>query len=165
MVAIIRRNPSRALTMVEPVRPLSILDEVEMLTRDLWEDWRPYSFRTGEILPMDMYEQKDELVVRLELPGFKKEDIAIRIEGDLLTIQAERKPEELTEDTTSYVCERSFGRYSRAVTLPFPVEANKISTTFENGLLEMTLPKAAKVKAKHIEIKVGASKASASKSK
>jgi HSP20 family protein len=103
---------------------------------------------------MDMYEHKDELVMRVELPGVKKEDIDVSLEGDELTIGVEKKREEVAEEACYYCCERSFGHYSRTISLPFPVDADKISSTFENGLLAVKLPKAEAAKAKHIEVKV-----------
>lgn len=152
MVAIIRRNPSRDLTMVEPFA-ISLVDEVDRMARSIWENWQPVVYTTDLSPRIDMFEEKDELVMRTELPGIKKEDIDIQLEGDRLVIKAEKKEETLSEDTNYYTCERRFGQYQRSVSLPFPVEADKISTTFENGLLEIRLPKAEELKAKHIEIK------------
>ncbi len=169
MVAIVRRNPSRALTVVEPgytyFRPLSIVDEVEMLARDFWDTWEPFTSST-EGLPLDMYEYKDELVMNVELPGFNREDIDISLEGNLLTIKAEKQQADVPEDATHYFCELCYGSYSRSVSLPFPVDATKISTSLDNGVLTIKLSKAAEAKAKHIEIKVGSiPKAISSKSK
>src|SRR3972149_2773069 len=91
MVTIIRRNPVRALTMMEPfLHPRGILDEAERVVRDFWPRWE--GGVTGTI-PLDMYEHKDELVIRAELPGFKREDIDLRFEGEALTIRADKKVE------------------------------------------------------------------------
>ena len=72
----------------------------------------------------------------------------------MLTIKAEKKQEEVVEETTYYARERSFGQYSRSISLPFHVDADKTSATFKNGLLEIRLPKAEESKSKHIEVKV-----------
>ncbi len=130
MVAIIRTNPTRALTMVEPVYP-DVFDEIEEMIRD----FEPITFDTVESLPLDMYESKDALVLRVEVPGIKREDIDVSLQGDYLTIKADSKQEDLPEGATSYICERYAGQFSRTVGLPFPVDADKISTTFESGLL------------------------------
>lgn len=158
MVAIIRRNPGRALTLVEPmVDPFNVLEEAEMLLSDFWPSYS-YTGYGSDVLPIDMWEEKNELVVKTELPGIKKEDIDVSLEGDTLTIKAERKQEELAEDSTSYFCERSFGRFFRSMSLPYPVNAKKIHTTFDNGVLEIRLPKTGETKAKHIEIQTGSPK-------
>lgn len=154
MVALIRRSPSRALTLVEPFyRPMSLLDEVERLAREMWDSW-PVLFRTSFTPNMDMYEEENTLVVKAEFPGVKKEDLDISLEGDVLTIKAEKKQEELAKDTPYYACERYFGRYARSMSLPFHVDAEKVSASFKDGLLEIRLPKAEEAKSKHIDVKV-----------
>ena len=152
MTAIIRRGPGRALTVRGPFH---LLDEFESLARDLWDSWQPVVFGTGFSPTLDMYEEKGELVVKAELPGVEKEGLDISLEGDMLHIKAEKKEEkeETDEETKYYACERRYGRYSRSVWLPFPVDANKISATFEDGVLHLRLPKAEEAKPKHIEIK------------
>ncbi len=151
MNAIVIRRPVRTLTMTEPT---FLLDEVERFAEDVWGDWRGGLYATHIHPDLDIYEEKDELVTKVELPGIRKEDIKIELEKDMLNISAEKKQETLPTDTTYYSCERCFGTYSRSVSLPFPVEGDKISATFENGLLEIRLPKAEEAKAKHIEVKV-----------
>lgn len=158
MVAIIRRDPTRALTVVEPVHyhPWSLLDEFDfdMLAQDFGDGWRPSALRTGLSPRIDMYEVKDDLIIRAELPGFKKEDVDISLEGDCLTIKGEKKSEDIPEDAVYYTCERCFGRYSRSVTLPFPVDTDKVSASFDNGVLQIKLPKAEEAKTKHVSISV-----------
>ncbi len=148
----IRRSPNLALTCVEPTS-MSLLDEIERLASDIWESETPVVY-THMHPRLDMFEEKDELVMRAELPGMRKEDIDISLENDCLSIKAEKKQEEVSENATYYSCERCFGTYSRSASLPFPVNGDKISATFENGLLEIRLPKAEEAKAKHIEVKV-----------
>lgn len=152
---VVRRNPTRAVSLMEPIyRPVSWLDEVEHMVNDVWETWTPVVYSRGTYPPIDMFERKNELVVRMELPGIRKEDIGVSLEGDNLIITAEKKPEEESKDFTFYACERCFGDYSRSVSLPFPVEADKTTATFENGLLEIRLPKAEEARSKHIDVKV-----------
>ncbi|MDP2730958.1 MAG: Hsp20/alpha crystallin family protein [Dehalococcoidales bacterium] len=151
----VRRSPSQALTVREPFyRPMSLLDEIERYAGDIWETWPPVVYRTHMHPRLNMFEEKDELVMRAELPGIHKEGIEISLESDCLTIKAEKKQEEVSEDATYYTCERCFGTYSRSVSLPFPIDGDRVSATFENGLLEIRLPKAEEAKARHIEVKV-----------
>lgn len=154
-VITVRRTPNRALTMAEPFyRPMSLLDDIERFVSDVWDSGTPTDYSTYMRPRLDMYEEKDELVMRAELSGIRKEDISISFENGCLTIKAEKKQPEMSEDAAVYACERCFGTYSRSVSLPFPIEADKASATFENGLLEIRLPKAEEAKAKHIEVKV-----------
>jgi HSP20 family protein len=100
----------------------------------------------------DIYEEKDELVMKTELPGIDKKDVDVSLEGDRLTIKAEKK-EEVKEDATHHTRERYYGQYYRSVTLPYPVKEGEISATFDKGVLELRLPRAEEVKPKKIEIK------------
>ncbi|MBI4187918.1 MAG: Hsp20/alpha crystallin family protein [Chloroflexi bacterium] len=145
----------RPLTLVEAYYPTNLIDDLDRWVGETWESWTPASASVDHIHPRgDMYEWKDELVMKVELPGIAKEDIDISLEGDCLTIKAEKKQESLAEDATYYGCERYYGKYYRTVTLPYHVDYDKISTTYENGLLEIRLPKAEEAKTKHIEVKV-----------
>ncbi|MBI4296320.1 MAG: Hsp20/alpha crystallin family protein [Chloroflexi bacterium] len=117
----------------------------------LHEFWHRPAWVTASF-PVDVYEDKDVLVIRAELPGMVKDDIDISFEGDLITIKADKKVEKL-EGITAYTCERYYGTLSRTLSLPFPVDTDKVSATFDNGLLEVRLPKAEEAKAKRISIK------------
>ena len=150
MTAIIRRGPGRALAVRGPFH---LLDELDSLARELWDSWQPIVFRTTFSPALDMYEEKDELVIKAELPGVEKDSLDISLEDDVLHIKAEKK-EEKDEDAKYYACERFYGSYHRSLYLPFPVDAKKVSATFEGGVLEMRLPKAKEAKPKHIDIKV-----------
>ena len=154
MTAIIRWSPRRTLSVFEPYyRPFSLLDEVEAMARKMFDGEKPL-FSTGLLHSLDVYREKDDLVVKAELPGIKKKELDISLEDDMLTIKAEKKQEEVTDDADHYISERRFGQYSRTIKLPFNVDAEKISTTFKNGLLEMRLPKAEEARPKHIDINV-----------
>ena len=124
------------------------------MAREFWESWQPVAFRTSLVPRLDVYEDKDTLVVKAEFPGIKKKDLDISLEGDMLTIKAEKKQEDVAEDATHYTRERYFGQYSRSIPLPVHIDAEKVSATFKKGLLEIRLPKAEEAKSKHIEVKV-----------
>jgi len=151
MAIILRRNGGdRAL--VPFYRPLSIIDEVDTLAREMWDAWRPFNTEQSLVPHTDIYEEKNHLVMKTELPGIDQKDLDITLEGDRLTIKAEKK-EEVIDDATHHTRERYYGKYFRSVKLPYPVKENKISATFDNGVLELRLPKAEEVKAKKINIK------------
>ena len=152
MTAIIRR-PAGGLRAYGPfVRPHGILQEVEAIAREMF-DGRKSFWDTEFSHGIDVYREKDDLVIKAELPGVKKKDLDISLEDDILTIKAEKTREETTEDAEHYLTERHFGTFTRRMKLPFPVDSEKISTTFKNGLLEMKLPKSEEAGPKKIEIK------------
>ena len=100
-------------------------DEIERFASDIWESWTPVVYGTHTHPRLDMYEEKDELVIRTELPGIKKEDIDVSLENGLLTIKAEKKQEEVSEDANYYSCERYFGTYSGRYHSPSPLMARR----------------------------------------
>jgi HSP20 family protein len=134
------------------VRSPSLLDELERTAVDFWGSWQPMVLSTGLTPRLDVHEEKDELVIRAELPGVAKDDLDIKIEGDTLRLEASKKQEEVPEDATYYACERCFGRYSRVLSLPFNVDAEKASASLEKGVLEIRLPKAEEAKSKSIKV-------------
>jgi HSP20 family protein len=147
---IVRRGPTGTLTVREPV---DMYRELDRFVNDVWDNWTPEDYEDGSSIPTDIYEMGDSLVIRSELPGFRKEDIDLSLEGDELTIKATRK-DERSESTKSYSCELCYGEYSRSIVLPIPINSEKIEATFENGMLEVKLPKTEESKPKHIEVKV-----------
>jgi len=116
--------------------------------------------RTSQILsgwtpPIDLFEDKDNFVVRAELPGMKKEDIDISLHDGSLSISGERKAEEKYQEAEVYRAERFFGRFQRTITFPTPVAADKVQAQYKDGLLTVTLPKTEEAKPKHIDVNVG----------
>ena len=162
MNIILKRNGGRG-ALVPYYRPLSLVGELEALASELWDSWRPVDFAAGLTPRTDMYEEKGKLVVKTELPGIKSEDLDVKIEGDTLTIRAEKKTE-MEEDATHHARERYYGQYYRSVTLPFPVKEDKVTATLNDGVLEIKLPKAKETEARKIEVKAQLPKAE-SKSK
>lgn len=102
---------------------------------------------------IDMYETKDQVVVKAALPGIKPEQTEVTITGNTLTIRGEAKEEkEIKEE--NYICrERRIGAFSRSIALPDGLKTDKAEATFENGVLTLTIPKAEEKKAKTIKIK------------
>jgi HSP20 family protein len=114
--------------------------------------------RTSEFLgwtpAFDVYEEKDNYVVKAELPGMKKEDISVSIEGGDLVISGERKSESKSDGAEIYRAERYFGKFQRSVSLPATVSAKDVRAEYKDGVLTVTLPKSEESKPKQIEVKV-----------
>ena len=101
---------------------------------------------------VDVFEKEDKFVVKAELPGMKEEDVDVSVIGDTLSIKGEKKTETEIKDENYYRCERSYGSFYRSIPIPSNVDANKIEASFEDGVLEVALPKSAEVKPKRIAV-------------
>ncbi len=106
-----------------------------------------------EALAVDMYQTNDAVIVKAAIPGVKPEDIDINITGDVLTIKGETKAEEEVKEENYFRRERRYGSFSRSLSIPVSVVADKATADFENGVLTLTLPKAEEVKPKAIKVK------------
>ena len=105
---------------------------------------------------VDIYENKDQIVLEAELPGMKPEDVNISVENNVLTLHGERKFEKKDDNDNFHRVERSYGSFTRSFTLPPTVDANSADAVFENGVLRLTLAKREEAKPRRIEIKAGA---------
>ena len=109
----------------------------------------------GEWAPsMDVSETKDSLVAKVEVPGMEQKDIQISLQENLLTIKGEKKQEKEEKDERYHRVERSYGSFMRSIRLPVAVDASRVTATFKNGLLTVTLPKTPAAKGTTIPIKV-----------
>ena len=108
---------------------------------ELFSGWTP---------ALDLYQDNDNVVAVVELPGMRKEDIEISLHDGVLSITGERKEETTSEGATH--TERSFGKFSRSVTLPTRVDVNQVKAAYKDGILTVTLPKAEEAKPKQIQI-------------
>jgi HSP20 family protein len=145
MVSLIRRGPDGNMSLLPLYSPLRFLEHLEEMTDS--------NFETRLTPQLDMFEEEKELVIKAELPGIRKKDVDIRLDGDVLTIKAEKKEEKEVKEDTYHTHERHFGRYVRYMTLPVRVDAEKVNATLKKGLLEIRLPKAEAPATKQIEIK------------
>lgn len=114
-------------------------------TSQLLSDWTP---------ALDVYEEKDNFVVKAELPGMKKEDVEVSLHDGCLSISGERQGEKKHESSEVYRAERFFGRFQRTVTLPTAVAADKVRAAYKDGVLTITLPKTEEAKSKKIDVSV-----------
>ena len=101
---------------------------------------------------VDVYQNKDQYTIHAELPGLKKEEIELSLNGDTLTISGERKQKTKSEEGSR--TERFFGKFQRSVILPVPVNAEKVNATYKDGILTVVLPKAEEAKPKQIPVSV-----------
>ena len=130
----------------------SIRDEINRLFdspaqnggSDVFNTWSP---------ALDLYEDKDNLVLRAEIPGLKKEDIDISVHENVVSITGERRSEKKVEGDQSAREERSYGRFTRSLKLPKQVDANRVKAAYKDGILSITLAKAEEAKPRQIEIK------------
>ena len=138
---------------------MSVRDAMDRMFEDRWVSpgsWLTWSPAGTNYLPLDIYETADEIVVRAVVPGVSADGIDIQFQGGVLTLRARSEEQQIPEGSTWLVHEVTPGEFIRQVTLPRTVEADKARTTFENGVLTLTLPKTADAKPK--QIKVGATK-------
>ena len=101
---------------------------------------------------IDVAEKDDAVMVRAEVPGCKAEDIDISVHGDTLTISGEKKDSHEEKGDGYYHVESSYGSFRREVSLPADVEQEKIEAVCKDGVLSITLPKAAKSKAVKVKV-------------
>lgn len=124
------------------------------------------TIRTGEEAPglaawappVDISETPDQLVFHVELPGFTQEDLKLRAENGVLTLEGERKFEKESEKKAYHRVERAYGRFVRAFSLPVNVDPEKIHATLVDGVLTVELPKREEAKPKSIPIGIGTAK-------
>jgi HSP20 family protein len=101
---------------------------------------------------VDVIDRDDEVVVRAEVPGFRKEDVEVSVSGNMLTLSGETGSEEREEKGNYYRCEISRGAFSRSLTLPTEVDESKAKASMKDGMLELTLPRVEKSKRRIITI-------------
>jgi HSP20 family protein len=150
------------LTTWKPFRELEPFRDFERMRRDMDRLWGSF-FQRGarrtdedtEWLPsLDVAETKDEIVVKAEVPGMDPKDIDISLSDGLLTIKGEKKQEREEKEEDYHLVERSYGTFTRSIRLPKEVRRDKISASYKNGVLKVTLPKSEEAKQKEIKIKV-----------
>ena len=148
MANLMRLDPGRDM--------LSLREAMDRLFEESF--LRPGFFGAGEsgaaMLPVDMYENENEVVVKAAVPGVKPEEIEVTVTGDLLTIKGEFKSESEQRDEKRnwHRQERRFGSFSRQVTLPAGVNTDACQADFEDGVLTLKLPKAEEARVKRVTI-------------
>jgi len=100
----------------------------------------------------DVLETADEIVVEVELPGHKEDELQIKVDGDVLTIEAERKAERVQKGESYHRSERALGKYARSFTLPANVDSSRTVANYEAGVLRIKLPKREEAKPRTIPV-------------
>jgi HSP20 family protein len=123
------------------------------LTRGFWVKPLAFPAETEVKLKVDVKETDKAFTVHAEIPGVKKEDIQVDIDGNIISIRAERKQEKEEKKGEKVIySERSYGMASRSLTLPSDVDSQGASASYKDGVLDLTLPKKAGAQAKRISI-------------
>jgi len=104
---------------------------------------------------LDIIEEKDQYVLKADLPGLKKEDIKISVQDDILSIEGERQAESVTKESQVHCSERTYGRFTRSLNLGSKVDVAKIKANYKDGVLELIVSKSEEVKPKSVDIQVG----------
>jgi HSP20 family protein len=155
MNGLIRWNRPDIATWPGLGRLTNLRDEIDRLFESpLAELAHGSQILSGWTPALDLYEDKDKFVVKVELPGMKREDIEVSLHEGSLSICGERKSEEKRGDAEVYRTERFFGRFQRTVSLPAPIAADKVKAAYKDGVLTVTLPKSEEAKPKQIEVNV-----------
>lgn len=118
-------------------------------------DWQYRdSVNASWVPPVDIFEEKEAIRITAEVPGVRPEDVKISLEGNVLTVHGQKRQlaEEHTERVHRY--ERTYGEFERTFNLPSSVDANKISASYEHGILTITLPKAEQARPREIQVAV-----------
>jgi HSP20 family protein len=110
---------------------------------------------TGAFYPaVDIIEEKDQYVLKADLPGLRKEDIKVSVENGILTIEGERRSETERKENDHHRIERSYGHFVRSLNLGSTVDSNKIRANYKDGVLQLNIPKSEAAKPKAIDIQV-----------
>jgi len=130
--------------------PFDLLRDIDRLA---WRglDWDNDNGFTTATYPVDVRETNDHVIVEAEMPGFRKEDIDITLEKNVLTIQATRQTEEKREGQ-AHLTERRYNRIARSFSLPVAVDENHVDAKLDDGVLTLTLNKREEVKPRKITV-------------
>jgi HSP20 family protein len=136
------------VSQVSPMlaRALGLLGQQQGSGRATAAAWAP---------ALDISERKDAYLVTVELPGVEADDLELTMEDGLLTIQGERQFTGESSEEQFHRIERRYGAFRRSITLPAQVQAEQIQASFDNGVLQIVVPKAEEAKPKRIQVRPG----------
>jgi HSP20 family protein len=101
----------------------------------------------------DVIEEEDRFRVRVDLPGMRREEIEVTVNGEVLTITGEKKRDAETKEKNVYRSERAFGKFSRTLRLPSAVDAERVEASYRDGVLEVSIPKSQEARARVVTVK------------
>ena len=139
----------------DPFRDLRTLQEEvnRLFSTNLTRAFGDEGIGRGAWAPsVDIYENKDQIVLEAELPGMKQEDFDLSIENNVITLRGERRFEKTDETDNYHRVERSYGSFTRSFTLPPTVSGEGAKAEYNNGVLRVTLPKREEAKSRKIEV-------------
>ncbi len=159
------KKESKEIVKAESAREISPFEEMEKRFEEFFR--RPFSMfgpswlprvkfpEMGVVTPdVDIFEDGNDVVVKAEMPGMKKENIEVNLTDDMITVSGEKKKEEKVEKKDYYRVERSYGSFTRSFKLPKDVESDKAKATFKDGVLEIRVPKTAEAISKEKKIPI-----------
>ncbi len=139
------------LTRYNPMRDMMSMNR--MMDRFFNEAFSPMHDGGWGSPNVDVIENNDNIIVKAELPGFKPQDVDVRVEGNMLVMRGEGTEETEKKEGQYHLHERRQSSFVRSIPLPTGVDANKANAEFENGILTLTLPKNEEEKPKRISVK------------
>ena len=153
---------NKGTTAVEERRPRRLLGWPEEFERHFdrrmreWplRFWRQPAAEQAWMPDVDVFEKNGKLIVRTDLPGMRQEDIDVSVEGDVLTIKGHREEEKEVKEEDYYCSERATGDFLRTVRLPEGAVADKVEAHYENGVLEVTIPRPAAIGTAAVKVPV-----------
>jgi len=144
-----------SITRYDPFRDLRTLQEEvnRLFTGNVARTFDDEGIARGSWSPsVDIYENKDQIVLEAELPGMNREDFDLTIENNVITLRGERRFEKKNEADNYHRVERAYGSFTRSFTVPQTVSGDGASAEYRNGVLRVTLPKREETKARRIEV-------------
>jgi HSP20 family protein len=158
-MAMVRRTPERGLVRWDPFSEMREFERRFHGTLGDLFDWRAFptlwsrTLEEGARSPsIEVVDKGDKYLVRAELPGMKKEDIDVSIADSSLTISGERKQDKEVKEEDYLYREHYYGSFHRTLPLPEGVDSKKIEASYENGILEVTMPKGEETKIKKVKV-------------
>lgn len=143
--------------MYRRYRTPSVWHEMDRIQREmnkLFSAYQPTGTRsTDSFPPLNLWADEEQVLLKAEVPGIQTEDLNISIEENTLTLSGERVREEFPENSSIHRQERGYGKFTRAINLPFRVDQDKVEAAMSNGILTISLPRAEEDKPKKITIK------------
>ena len=153
------------MTRFVPFRALNDMTVLQNRLNSIFNDFAQpaatqESLAMGNFVPAaDIYEDEHKLVLKLEVPGVKQNDLDVRVENQTLTIKGERKFENEEKEENFHRIERRFGSFTRSFALPVTIDTASVSAKYENGVLAIELARKEAAKPKQVKIEIGSGSA------
>jgi HSP20 family protein len=130
------------------------MEDLQRQMNRLFDDFFPSRYRLAREYPaMNIWADEESVLVTAELPGIQGKDLDINVLGENLTISGARPQEEAPEEARYHRRERGFGKFSRSIQLPYLVDVKKVNAIFKDGILSISLPRAASDKPRRITVR------------